>query len=154
MRYSHSILIVEDAENIVRDRNQDIFITNQAVSNLLNLSDGLLDDAMHQQIICTFNCDVKSIDSALLRDGQLVVQHKFDKLNVENARRLCLELGIPGSGDNIHKSTSLAEIYARQNAISGDLSNDLENGQTSSKNKRQSKKNKKQVSDPFFSFYS
>ncbi|CAF1271178.1 unnamed protein product [Rotaria sordida] len=98
MRYSHSILIVEDAENIVRDRNQDIFITNQAVSNLLNLSDGLLDDAMHQQIICTFNCDVKSIDSALLRDGQLVVQHKFDKLNVENARRLCLELGIPGTG--------------------------------------------------------
>ncbi|CAF1184002.1 unnamed protein product [Rotaria sordida] len=154
MRYPNSILIVEDAENIIRDRNQDAFVANQAVSNLLNLSDGLLGDAMHQQIICTFNCDVKSIDSALLRDGRLVVEHKFDKLSIENARRLCLELGIPGNGDDIHESTSLAEIYARKNAALEALPDDLENGQTSSKIKRQSKKNKKQASDSFFGFYS
>ncbi|CAF1244527.1 unnamed protein product [Rotaria sordida] len=136
MRYPNSILIVEDAENIIRDRNQDTFVANQAVSNLLNLSDSLLGDAMHQQIICTFNCDVKSIDSALLRDGRLVVEHKFDKLSVENPRHLCLELGIPGNGDDIHESTPLAEVYARKNAALGALSNDLENGRTSSKNKR------------------
>ncbi|CAF5125687.1 unnamed protein product, partial [Rotaria sp. Silwood1] len=75
MRYPNSILIVEDAENIIRDRTQDTFAPNQAVANLLNLSDGLLGDAMHQQIICTFNCDVRSIDAALLRDGRLVIEH-------------------------------------------------------------------------------
>ncbi|CAF1665687.1 unnamed protein product [Rotaria sp. Silwood1] len=154
MRYPNSILIVEDAENIIRDRNQETFLANQAVANLLNLSDGLLGDAMHQQIICTFNCDVRSIDSALLRDGRLVVEHKFDKLSVENARRLCSELGIPGNGEDIHESISLAEIYARKNESVEVLSNNLENGQTSSKNKRTSKKNKKQTSNSFFGFYS
>ena len=116
MQHPNTILIVEDAENIIRDRSKDTIIANQAVSNLLNLSDGLLGDAMHQQIICTFNCDVSGIDPALLREGRLIVEHKFEKLSIENARRLCRELNIPDDGEHIHESTSLAEIYARKNA--------------------------------------
>ncbi|CAF4989527.1 unnamed protein product [Rotaria sp. Silwood1] len=116
MQHSNSILIVEDAEHIILDRKQETFLPKQAVSNLLNLSDGLLGDAMHQQIICTFNCDVQAIDPALLRDGRLVIEHKFDKLSVENARHLCVELNIPGNGEDIHEPTILAEIYARKNA--------------------------------------
>jgi hypothetical protein len=114
MEHPNSILIVEDAENIIRDRKQETVLPNQAVANLLNLSDGLLGDVMHQQIICTFNCDVKGVDPALLRDGRLVIEHKFDKLSVENARRMCLELGISGNGEDIHEPITLAEIYARK----------------------------------------
>ena len=88
MQHENSILIIEDAENIILDRKQETFLSKQAVSNLLNLSDGLLGDAMHQQIICTFNCDVQGIDPALLREGRLVIEHKFDKLSAEKARRL------------------------------------------------------------------
>ncbi|CAF1222881.1 unnamed protein product, partial [Didymodactylos carnosus] len=114
MQHPNSILIVEDAENIIRDRKQEKFLPNQAVANLLNLSDGLLGDAMHQQIICTFNCDVKGVDPALLRDGRLVIEHKFDKLSVENARLMCVEMGILGNGEDIYEPITLAEIYARK----------------------------------------
>lgn len=153
MQHPNSILIIEDAENIIRDRQQENFLPNQAVANLLNLSDGLLGDAMHQQIICTFNCDVKGIDPALLRDGRLVVQYKFDKLNAQHARRMCVEFGIPGGGEDIHESITLAEIYARKNAAMEGSMNGLANGNTTTKNKRQLKKNKQQ-SDSFFGLYS
>lgn len=154
MRYPNSILIVEDAENIIRDRAQDTIIANQAVANLLNLSDGLLGDAMHQQIICTFNCDMRSIDSALLRDGRLVIEHKFDKLSIDNARRLCAALGIPGHGEDIHESVSLAEIYSRKIATLDVIQNDTENETKASSTKRQCKKNKKKETNSFFGFYS
>jgi len=101
MKHPNSILIIEDAENIIHDRTEAAFLPKQAVSNLLNLPDGLLDDAMHQQIICIFNCDVQSIDPALLREGRLVIEHKFDKLSVENSRRLYAKLGIPGHSEDI-----------------------------------------------------
>ncbi|CAF5170590.1 unnamed protein product, partial [Rotaria magnacalcarata] len=149
MKHPNSILIIEDAENIIRDRTQDNFLPNQAVANLLNLSDGLLGDAMHQQIICTFNCDVKGIDPALLRDGRLVIEHKFDKLNVQNARRMCVELGISGYGNDIHEPISLSEIYAQKNNTGADLTN----GHTTAKNKRTLKK-RNQTADPFLGLYS
>jgi SpoVK/Ycf46/Vps4 family AAA+-type ATPase len=109
MQHPNSILIIEDAENIIRDRAHDNCLSNQAVANLLNLSDGLLGDAMHQQIICTFNCDVQGIDPALLRDGRLVVEH-----TPQNAKQICKQLEIPGNGEDIHESITLAEIYAKK----------------------------------------
>ncbi len=36
MQYPNSILIIEDAENIVKDRNESL-VPSQAVANLLNL---------------------------------------------------------------------------------------------------------------------
>ncbi|CAF3664255.1 unnamed protein product [Rotaria sp. Silwood1] len=153
MQYPNSILIVEDAENIIRDRIQNTILPSQAVANLLNLSDGLLGDAMHQQIICTFNCDVKGIDPALLRDGRLVVEHKFDKLSVEHARRMCVELGIYGNGEDIHEPISLAEIYTRKNDAVANMANGFGNGHTTTQNKRPLKK-KNQKTDPFLGFYS
>jgi SpoVK/Ycf46/Vps4 family AAA+-type ATPase len=112
MQYPNSILIIEDAENIILDR-KDSINPNQAVSNLLNLSDGLLGDAMHQQIITTFNCEIKGIDPALIREGRLVVEHKFDKLSTENAQRLAKEVVIDGA-DQIQRPMTLAEIYAKK----------------------------------------
>ncbi|CAF3189330.1 unnamed protein product [Rotaria sp. Silwood2] len=153
MQHPNSILIVEDAENIIRDRIQDSILPSQAVANLLNLSDGLLGDVMHQQIICTFNCDVKGIDPALLRDGRLVVEHKFDKLSVENARRLCVELGMSGNGEDIHEPISLAEIYARTSDGLANFANGFGNGHTTMKNKRPLKKRNQKI-DPFLGFYS
>ena len=103
MQHPNSILIIEDAENIIRDRTNDSYLPNQAVANLLNLSDGLLGDAMHQQIICTFNCDVQGLDPALMRDGRLVIEHKFDKLSPQNAKQICKQLEIPRNGEDIRE---------------------------------------------------
>jgi len=84
----NSILIIEDAENIIRDRNEITFDASQAVANLLNLSDDLLGDAMHMQIIATVNCDLGTIDKALLRKGRLIVHYEFGKFEVKNTKIL------------------------------------------------------------------
>ena len=152
MKYPNSILIIEDAENIIQDRKRITATTDQAVSNLLNLSDGLLGDAIHQQIICTFNCDIQGIDPALIRDGRLVLEHKFEKLSPENARRLCVQLNVPGNGEDIHEPISLAEIYGRTNAGEQPSTNGLNDKQPIKKNRRPVKR-RKTDSDSLFGFY-
>ena len=112
MQYPDSILIIEDAENIILDR-KETRNPNQAVSNLLNLSDGLLGDAMRLQIITTFNCEMKAIDPALLREGRLIIEHTFEKLSVDSARRLGAEMNVPDA-DKITEPMTLAEIYAKR----------------------------------------
>lgn len=108
MEYPDSILIIEDAENIIKDRNETS-IPSQAVANLLNLSDGLLGDAMYQQIIATFNCDLKTIDPALLRKGRLIANYEFNELDLNATKLLSEKLGFPS--DQIDRPMTLAEIY-------------------------------------------
>src|SRR5690606_16604418 len=50
----NSIFVIEDAENIVIDRERN---GGSPVSALLNLSDGLLSDCLNIQIVCSFNTD-------------------------------------------------------------------------------------------------
>ncbi|MEJ7658644.1 MAG: hypothetical protein WKG07_02960 [Hymenobacter sp.] len=52
---ANSILLIEDAEELLTKRSAT---GSNAVSNLLNLSDGLLSDGFHIQIVCTFNADL------------------------------------------------------------------------------------------------
>lgn len=59
----NSVFVIEDAENIVVDREKD---GRSPVSALLNISDGLLSDCLNIQIICSFNTDISKIDSALM----------------------------------------------------------------------------------------
>jgi hypothetical protein len=107
-----SVLIIEDAENIIRDRNEITVDASQAVANLLNLSDGLLGDAMHMQIIATFNCDLGVIDKALLRKGRLIANYEFGQLDVNNAKILSEKLGF--GNEHISTPMTLAEIYNQQ----------------------------------------
>jgi hypothetical protein len=70
----NSIVIIEDAENILMDRKLS---RDSSVSNLLNISDGLLADFLNVQVICTFNLSISMIDSALLRKGRLIAKYEF-----------------------------------------------------------------------------
>lgn len=107
LKHENSILIIEDADNIIKSRDQS-GSTTQAVANLLNLSDGLLGDSLHQPIIATFNCELNSIDQGLLRKGRLIAQYEFSKLNVENAQKLSDSLGF---SSKITVPMLLADIY-------------------------------------------
>ncbi len=105
---SDSILFIEDAERVITDRD-----TNAAngVSNILNLTDGILGDILNIQIVATFNMDRKKIDTALLRKGRLIAEHKFDKLNVDDSNKLIKHLGM----DHIATDDmTLTEIYNLQ----------------------------------------
>jgi len=92
MKYPNSVLIIEDAEKVVRNRNGNGNET--AVSNLLNLSDGILGDCLKTQILATFNTERQLIDSALLRKGRLIAEYKFENLSVDKSNKLLKSLKI------------------------------------------------------------
>jgi hypothetical protein len=100
----NSIIIIEDAENVIMDRKLD---NDSCVSNLLNISDGLLGDFLNVQIICTFNQPLSMVDSALLRKGRLIAQYEFGKLGINKAQQLSNHLGF---STIIQKPMTVAEI--------------------------------------------
>ena len=100
----NAVLVIEDAENIIMDRR---FSSQSSVSNLLNISDGLLSDCLNVQIICTFNSELSLVDGALLRKGRLIAKYEFGKLHVSKARALSQHLGLQ---QEINKPMTLAEI--------------------------------------------
>ncbi len=100
-----SVLFIEDAERVITDRNAG---GGNGVSNILNITDGILSDILNIQIVATFNMDKAKIDSALLRKGRLIAEHKFDALPIEDAQALINHLGFEHTAD---KPMTLTEIY-------------------------------------------
>ena len=100
----NTVLIIEDAENIIMDRKHN---SGSSVSNLLNISDGLLADFLNVQLICTFNSSLTMVDSALMRKGRLIAKYQFDKLSVSKAQKLSNHLGFNTA---ISRPMTIAEI--------------------------------------------
>lgn len=100
----NTVLIIGDAENVIRDRKMN---TNASVSNLLNISDGLLADFLNVQLICTFNSSLTMVDSALMRKGRLIAKYEFGKLRLEKSKRLSAHFGFDAV---IDKPMTIAEI--------------------------------------------
>lgn len=87
---TNTVLVIEDAENIIMDRRTT---NSSSVSNLLNISDGLLADFLNVQLICTFNSSLTMIDSALMRKGRLIAKYEFGKLSIDKAQKLSNHFG-------------------------------------------------------------
>ena len=100
----NTVLVIEDAENVIMDRRHH---TGSSVSNLLNISDGLLADCLNIQLICTFNSALSLVDSALMRKGRLIAKYEFGKLSIDKALRLSKHLGFD---THIDKPMTIAEI--------------------------------------------
>ncbi|MCK9445484.1 ATP-binding protein [bacterium] len=109
--FTKTILLLEDAENVLTKHAEE---RTQAVANILNMTDGLLNDSLELQIIATFNVESKSIDPALTRAGRLVVNQKFKALSVPDANRLSKHIN---SNRVFDKPVTLAEIYEGNNQI-------------------------------------
>ena len=106
--HTNSILLIEDAEELLTKRDAT---GSNAVSNLLNLSDGLLSDGFHIQIVCTFNADLTRLDKALLRKGRLIASYEFGPLAQPKAQALATALGQQAP---ISEATTLADLYNRE----------------------------------------
>lgn len=104
----NSILVIEDAENIIVDRENE---RRSPVSALLNISDGLLADCLKIQVICSFNTDITKIDTALMRKGRLIAKYEFKELEVRKANALSQKLGF---NTNFNSPMTLADIYNQQ----------------------------------------
>lgn len=106
-----SILIIEDAENVLKPRGAG---ETQAISNILNISDGILGDAISSVIICTFNEKIENVDQALLRAGRLIASYEFKHLAVDKTNKLLQNL----YQDKYYEATqpmTLAEIFNKEN---------------------------------------
>jgi len=104
----NSVFVIEDAENIVVDRERD---GNSPVSTLLNISDGLLSDCLNIQIICSFNTDLSKVDNALTRKGRLIAKYEFKELEVDKAKSLSTKLGFRTI---INSPMTLTSIYNQE----------------------------------------
>jgi len=103
---SNSVLVIEDEERVVSERGSGGSAVG--VSNILNMTDGIMGDIMKIQIICSFNMNRNKIDSALLRKGRLIAEHKFDALDVDHSNKLLSKLG---SKSTTAEPLTLAQIY-------------------------------------------
>jgi hypothetical protein len=112
--YKDVVLLLEDAENVLCGDNE---YRTQAVANILNMTDGLLNDSMEIQIIATFNTKKSQIDKALSRPGRLMVDYNFKELSINDANRLSNHLGI---NEKYQKATPLCDIYMKLNPIIND----------------------------------
>jgi hypothetical protein len=106
----NSVFVIEDAENIIIDRNQN---GSSSVSALLNLADGLLSDCLNIQIICSFNTDLSRVDSALMRKGRLIAKYEFKELETQKAQALSDKLGFD---TQITEPMTLASVYNQNDA--------------------------------------
>lgn len=98
------IFIIEDCESIVTTVDGT---RSYAISDLLNMSDGLLADALDIKIICTFNIDDGQIDDALLRQGRCRCKYEFDLLKKDRANEAAERLGL----EHVDKDIALAELF-------------------------------------------
>lgn len=105
--YKNSVLILEDCEEIIKPRSATNS-SSEALVNLLNLGDGLLSDALSIKLVCTFNADLKKIDSAILRKGRLAIRYEFTPLSVEKSKALVEKNNIDLKIDS---PTTIADIF-------------------------------------------
>ena len=116
-----SVLIIEDCESLIKDRDTSQF--SQNISDLLQITDGLIGDGLNIKIICTFNTNVTNIDKALLRKGRIKLRYEFKELTEDKAKALYAKLNIPYNPkervlcDIFNQEPTGAEITVKRNKI-------------------------------------
>lgn len=105
LRHKDSVLIIEDAERVVKSR--ELTGADTVVSTILQLTDGLFSDYLNIKILCTFNTSLDKIDQALLRKGRLIAKYDFGPLSVEKTARLTASLGF----EPVYTEMALADIF-------------------------------------------
>lgn len=96
--HTGSLLILEDAEDVMRPRNEG---GGTATSNLLNLTDGIMSTFLNLKIIASHNNDKSWIDKALRRKGRCYTEYEFGKLSIDKTQKLCESMGVPFEGEEM-----------------------------------------------------
>jgi hypothetical protein len=81
----------------------------QGLSRLLNLADGILGQGLPIMILITTNQPLSQLHAAASRAGRCLSQQDFGLLERSEAQQW---LSDKGSNKEVHKATSLADLYA------------------------------------------
>ena len=104
LRHKGCVFIIEDCESLV---TVDGGGRSEGIADLLNMTDGLLADALNIKIICTFNTEYDKIDEALLRPGRCRCKYEFELLDKDKANKVAEKFGLAKVDDDV----SLAELF-------------------------------------------
>jgi hypothetical protein len=104
--FKKSIVVFEDIGELVAVDAPSRY--ENARSNLLNISEGLMALLMDSIFIISFNYEIDKIDPAILRPGRCLGHINVDTLPFEKAKTL-VDFDIP------RRSYSLAEVYEMRN---------------------------------------
>lgn len=83
--HKNSVIVFEDCEKLLFSRDE---MVNESIGTILNLTDGIIAESMKIKFICTFNCDLAKVDTALLRKGRLSIGYEFKKLTLEKTKAI------------------------------------------------------------------
>ena len=102
------LLLLEDCDELICDEAKRS--SGQALSRLLNLTDGLLGQGRHVLVAITTNEDLRALHPAAIRPGRCLAQIEVGPFP---AREAAAWLDRPADGV---PAMTLAELYARRNA--------------------------------------
>lgn len=98
--------IIEDADNVIAPRDTGNI---SALSELLNLTDGLAGKSLDLRVIATTNAKETDVDDAILRPGRLAARVEIRELSIEESNVILERLE---SSERAVEPMTLAEIYA------------------------------------------
>lgn len=104
------VLILEEAQNALSKREDNF--SKQSTNNILNLTEGILNDLFNIQIIATYNTKDSNIDPAIKRDMRLIADKYFGFLDIEKSNELAKSLNI---SDLITEPMPVSKIYSLLN---------------------------------------
>lgn len=103
------IIIVEDCEVVLQSRSYGG--GNPTLSDILNISNGLIGDMTNTKFIFTFNNKLSTIDSALLRKCRLRYRYEFGPLKGKNLENLATKLGLELKKEELASGLSLSDLF-------------------------------------------
>jgi hypothetical protein len=106
------VLIIEDADSCLSSRASDNI---SAISNILNMSEGLIGNLLDLRIVCTTNSSIDEVDEAVKRKGRLSARIEVGLLDKEQAEVVYKRLGGKEGAIFDQKYYSLASVYSMAN---------------------------------------
>jgi hypothetical protein len=98
------LLILEDCDELIRGEAKHT--AGQALSRLLNLTDGLLGQGQNILVAITTNEPLNRLHPAVVRPGRCLAQIEVDALSASEASSWL------GEGERVARPMTLAELYA------------------------------------------
>ena len=101
------LIVLEDSGELLRADAREV--TGQALSRILNITDGLLGQGMNALVLVTTNEPLGRLHPAIARPGRCWAQVEFEALPVRQANRW---LGSNGCAQRVRRPTALADLWA------------------------------------------
>jgi hypothetical protein len=104
------LIVLEDAgELFASDARRE---AGQALSRLLNATDGMLGKGSRSVFVVTTNEPIEGFHEAVVRPGRCAARVEFPTFGVDDARKWLVDHDAADAAERLTTSATLAELYA------------------------------------------